>query len=511
MTTRFSTPYSPTALGTAACLLIAVGSYGAGATRNRGGIMYALDLDFLTYGHGRGLMDLIFTCGLVLLVIAWLLLWRARPTLATVHNATLRWTIPLLFCAPILSRDVYSYLMQGAMLRDGFDPYSEGAAVNPGPLLWEVSHDWRNTTTPYGPLHLGIGKAVTSITGDNVTAGLIVYKIITVAGFALIIWSVPKIAERIGGNPAFALWLGATNPVMLLHMLGGMHNEAVMVGLVSIGVLSCLNYEMRNRTTLSALGTFSLGIVAIALAVSLKATAAIALPFVVWMLFTQLTAATRNKALRFGVFLCSGAWTLLLTLGVLHLVTYLSGASWGWVAEISGNSKVINPLAAPTLFTEITTPLLQLFDDHFHYNAALATSRTVFSVLMLAGLVIVWWYFRPKAQAANDRRALMGMTAAYGVAFVANAVTLPWYYASLLTLAGTYRPPSWCKQLLIAASVVITLAFTGGGNHRFYDGWFLAAIPAIAFLALVMVDPTKKPWPGRGGSPREHHAHAARQ
>ena len=105
-------------------------------------------------------------------------------------------------------RDVYSYLMQGAMQRDGFDPYTQGAAVNPGPYLLEVSHDWRNTTTPYGPLHLWIGEGVTRLVGDNVTAGVLVYKLISVLGFVAIAWAVPRIARELGGDPALALWLG---------------------------------------------------------------------------------------------------------------------------------------------------------------------------------------------------------------------------------------------------------------------------------------------------------------
>ena len=44
-------------LGVAASVCIALGSYGAGATRNRSGLMRELGLDALTYGHGRGLMD----------------------------------------------------------------------------------------------------------------------------------------------------------------------------------------------------------------------------------------------------------------------------------------------------------------------------------------------------------------------------------------------------------------------------------------------------------------------
>src|SRR5690625_6495403 len=35
------------------------------------------------------------------------------------------WIAPLLLAAPLSSRDVYSYLLQGAMVRDGFDPYTD--------------------------------------------------------------------------------------------------------------------------------------------------------------------------------------------------------------------------------------------------------------------------------------------------------------------------------------------------------------------------------------------------
>ena len=195
----------PQHLGVAACALIAVGSFGAGATRYRGGLLRAVDLEHLSYGHGRALMDVLLTAGILGLVVAWVLLWKTRPGLAQVRRSVCWWTGVLALSAPILSRDVYSYLMQGAMLRDGFDPYSEGAAVNPGPYLWEVSHDWRNTTTPYGPLHLGVGKAVTWLVGENVTLGLMVYRLISLAGFALIVWALPRIATQIGGDPALAL------------------------------------------------------------------------------------------------------------------------------------------------------------------------------------------------------------------------------------------------------------------------------------------------------------------
>ncbi|MCQ4610973.1 alpha-(1-_6)-mannopyranosyltransferase A [Corynebacterium sp. CCUG 51687] len=476
---------SPTRLGLLASFLVALGSFGAGATRNRGGVMRMLGVDNLTYGHGRALMDITMSVGIVLLLLAWLWLWRTRPTFDTVRRTTWLWTAPLALSAPMLSRDVYSYLMQGAMLRDGFDPYSEGAAVNPGPLLWEVSHDWRNTTTPYGPLHLGLGKLITLVTGDSVGAGIVAYRLLALAGFALIIITVPKIAQQLGGDSAFALWIGATNPLMLLHMVGGMHNEAVMVGLVSVGIV----WALRRPATFA---TFSGAIAVVAVAVSLKATAAVAMPFIVWLMVAHFAGASASVLKKCGVFILATAWSIALTGGVLYVVTTASGASWGWLAEISGNSKVINPLAGPTLVTEILTPGFQLFDDHFYYNSLLVVVRAAASILMLVALAVVWWWFRPKPGAANDVRAVQGTTAAYVAAFITNAVTLPWYYASILALVGTFRAPRWVQQVAVGASVIIVLAFTGGGNHRFYDAWFLVAAPFVAFAAVLAVWPFKQ-------------------
>ena len=452
-------------LGVVGSTLMMLGSFGAGATRNRGGALDALGWSFLNYGHARGLMDVALTTGLVLLVAAWVLLGSERRE-KVVRTALWAWTAPLILAAPLMSRDVYSYLMQGAMVRDGFDPYSEGAAVNPGPYLLEVSHDWRNTTTPYGPLHLWIGDGVTTLVGDNVAAGLIVYKLISLVGFAAIALAIPRIAEHLGGNPALALWLGVANPVMIIHMVGGMHNESVMVGLVSVGLLACLR------------GRFAAGIVTIGIAVSLKATAAIALPFVVWMMLRRYAPEGTALQKRIGVFLASGIAVVGLSVAAVAAVTWGSGTSWGWLAQISGNSKVVNPLSGATLMADAVAPFILLIDETFRYNTILTGARTMGSLLMLAGLVAAWAIFRQ-----SDRRAIMGITLAYQVAFLFNAVTLPWYFASSISLVGTFNPRPWVIKLTVAASVVVALAFMGSGNHRFYDGWWMLITVVAAWLA----------------------------
>lgn len=485
-------------LGIIGAVLLLLGSFGGGATRNRGGVLEALDLDFLAYGHGAGISNVIFWAGVVTLLLAWAVLGRRHvlPQEAgaekRVRTALWAWVLPLVPAAPMLSRDVYSYLMQGAMLRDGYDPYTQGAAVNPGPFLLEVSHDWRNTTTPYGPLHLWIGEGVTRLVGENVTAGVVVYKLISVLGFAAIAWAVPRIARALGGDPALALWFGVANPVMILHMVGGMHNESVMVGLVSLGLLACLHHR------------FLVGVALIATAVSLKATAAIALPFVVWLA----TLHYSRRINRVLAFLLSGLVGVIETLTVVAAVTWLSGASWGWLSEISGNSKVINPLALPSLLASGLTWLIQVFWTSFEYNTALGVLRPISMVLMLAGLVVVWWLFRQ-----NARRAIAGTALAYQVAFVFNSVTLPWYYASVITLVGAVRPPEWVLRLAVGASVVVTLAFTGSGNHQLYNTWWMAGVFVLAWFLTdwIFGRDLRGPWPAPGAAPRGRAARAARR
>lgn len=486
--------------GFLATLLLALGSFGGGAIRYRGGVLDSLGLEFLSYGHGAAFSNTAVWLSILLLCIAWVMLGRdeifspSPAPLARLKKTLWVWILPLLAAAPVLSRDVYSYLMQGAMLRDGFDPYREGASVNPGPFLLEVSHDWRNTTTPYGPLHLGIGDLITRLVGDNVTLGVLCYKILSIIGFAGIAWAIPRIAQELGANPQIALWLGVMNPLMILHMIAGMHNESLMVGLVSIGILLTLRRH------------FFSGVALVAIAVSLKATAAIALPFMVWMAVWFSTTRTSSRVARF--FSC-GLTGAIETFLILIAVTRISGSNWGWVAELSGNSKVINPLALPSLLAGAIAPLGKLFDEDFAYNAPLGILRTLGSILMLLGLVAAWWLFRGKE---NNWRipTISGIVVAYTVAFTLNSVTLPWYYASIISLIGCIAfQRQWILPLVMWLSLVLAFAFTGSGNHQLYNlVWMICAMAGAWVLSNYGL---RKPLPVPAALLRGQGDHAAHQ
>ncbi|AKK06501.1 carotene biosynthesis associated membrane protein [Corynebacterium mustelae] len=459
-------------LGLLATFIIFLGSFGGGSVQKRNSILAALNLEFLSFGHGAALSNVTLWLGTIAYVVVWVLLGKlviARAVTSRFVQRTLAvWLIPLAFAAPIMSRDVYSYLMQGTLLRDGFDAYTQGPAANPNQILFEVSHDWRNTTTPYGPLHLWISQAVTSVTGDNVTAGVYAFKAISLLGFAAIMWSIPKIAVSLGTNPAIALWLGVANPVMVFHLVGGIHNESIMVGLVSVG----LYLIVRDRSYPALYSGFFAGVAFIAVGMALKATAAFCLPFVVWIVVIAAPDGLKHKLTAFFIAALGGA---IETIAVLAIITYLSGASWGWIAALTGNSKVINPLSFPSLVSGIIGEAGRISNDLFNYNSVVATARSLSFVVMAVGFVSCWWWLR--------NRPITGAMIAYLVAFTFNAVTLPWYYASVLPLAGVISSSRLIKQLFVIGSIVVALAFTGSGNHQLYNPVWVAASLVAGWVA----------------------------
>ena len=54
---------------------------------------------------------------------------------------------------------------------------------------------------------------------------------------ALIVWALPRLARICGFDPVAALWLGALNPLVLFHLIGGGHNEALMLGAMLAGMV----------------------------------------------------------------------------------------------------------------------------------------------------------------------------------------------------------------------------------------------------------------------------------
>lgn len=257
------------ALGLGGSVLLAAGGLAAGAlpAQDRFG------LAILRRHPGWGVV--VAYTGLVLLIAAWWRLGhlvrdgeRAQPTPKQLMVTLAIWSAPLLLAPPLFSRDVYSYLAQGAMVGAGLDVYEHGPAYYGGPVAAEVPAIWQHTPTPYGPFFLLVATGVTAAAGAHLAAGVLGMRLVAVLGVVLLTAALPGLARGCGVDPAAALWLGALNPLVLAHLVAGAHNDAIMLGLLVAGLAAAVARRP------------ALGAALVALAALVKAPAAVALLFV---------------------------------------------------------------------------------------------------------------------------------------------------------------------------------------------------------------------------------------
>jgi alpha-1,6-mannosyltransferase len=167
---------------------------------------------------------------------------------------------------PLLSHDVYSYVDYARLgILHGLDPYVHPpAAVPTDPAFAEV--EWTDTTSAYGPLFTLATYPLAKLPVDVAVYVLKAASAVAVLAIALL---VARLAPSRGVDPLRAAAFVALNPLVLVHVVGGPHNDAFAVLLTTLGVAAVL---AARETSAGA---------ALAAAIAVKASSAVALPFAV--------------------------------------------------------------------------------------------------------------------------------------------------------------------------------------------------------------------------------------
>ena len=454
----------PALLGFAGAALIALGGLGAGSTRQHDPVLEAAHLSWLRFGHGLVVSSLLLWSGVAIMVVAWL--WLGRRVVGpervgdyTMIATTGFWLAPLLLSVPIFSRDTYSYLAQGALLRDGFDPYVVAPIENPNSLLDNVSPIWTTTTAPYGPAFILVAKFVTLIVGDHVIAGTMLLRLCMLPGLALLIWAAPRVARHIGADGAVALWICVLNPLVIVHLMGGVHNEMLMVGLMMAGI--ALTFSRHHL----------IGVTLIAVAVAVKATAVLALPFMVWVWMRHLSGR------RVRAFLIASATSVAIFMAVFAVLSWLAGVGLGWLTALAGSVKIINWLTVPTAVANLANAIGGLFMP-VNFYAILEFTRIAGIVVILVALPLLWWRFRH-----TDREALTGIACAMAVVVLFVPAALPWYYTWPLAVISALTQSRTAIALIAGFSTWIMVIFKPDGSHGMYSWLHVALATACAVVA----------------------------
>ncbi|MBU9765549.1 alpha-(1-_6)-mannopyranosyltransferase A [Mycobacterium sp. TNTM28] len=458
----------PARLGCLGAALLTIGGLGAGSTRLHDPVLESLHLSWLRFGHGLVLSSILLWGGIAAMLIAWLWLGRrvidGTATEYTMVATTGFWLAPLLLSVPLFSRDTYSYLAQGALLRDGFDPYVVGPVENPNILLDNVSPIWTTTTAPYGPAFIMVAKFVTMLVGDDVVAGTMLLRLCMLPGLVLLIWATRRVAQHIGANGATALWVCVLNPLVIIHLMGGVHNEMLMVGLMMAGI----------ALTLQRRPIWGVGLIAMAVAV--KATAGLALPFMVWVWMRQLRDRHDYPPVR--AFLSASAASVAIFAAVFAVMSWLAGVGLGWLSALAaGNVKIINWLTVPTAAANLINALGGLVLP-VNFYAVLAVTRIIGLAIIAISLPLLWWRFRH-----TDREILTGIALAMMVVVLFVPAALPWYYTWPLAVAAALIQTRPAIAAVAGACTWIMVMWKPDGAHGMYSWTHVLLTTACAVVA----------------------------
>ncbi|RLK12160.1 alpha-1,6-mannosyltransferase [Micromonospora sp. M71_S20] len=394
--------------------------------------------------------------GTALLVGAWWALRRGAPSTRWAYLTAGLWALPLLAAPPLGSRDVYSYACQGWAYAHGVDPYATGVAEAGCPWVESVAPIWRDTPAPYGPFFVLLAALAVTL-GGGLVGAIVAFRLLAVAGVLLAALCLVGLAGAAGVPTRRAAWLALASPLVGVHLIAGAHNDAVMLGLLMPGLLVLVRRPGRP-------GPLLLAGALLGLAVTVKATAVVVLPFAA--LAAVLGRYTVRALLRDAGWLAGGA------LGAVAVTSLLSGLGLGWAGGLSRSGDSEQWTSPPTAVGFVVDYAGGLAGRE---PGAVPATRAA-ALLLLAVLVAALWWRAwsglrrlndvrqrvARLDAARPRAALLGAGLALAATVVLAPVFHPWYATwPLALLAVAARRTTWIVAPCAAAAF---LALPDGTN-----------------------------------------------
>jgi alpha-1,6-mannosyltransferase len=448
------------------------------------------------------------TTGAVIMALAWLMLGRfalgpRRMSRSQLDRTLLLWAIPLLLAPPMYSKDVYSYLAQSQIASLGLDPYRVGPAPGLGldhVFTLSVPSLWRDTPAPYGPLFLWIGRVISEFTGDNIVAAVLIHRLIVLVGVGLIVWATPRLAQRCGVAEVSALWLGPCNPLLFMHLVAGIHNEALMLGLMLAGTEFALRgvdaaqpllprplhlprgrAEWQRWTPLAMLVA---GTVLIALSSQVKLPSLLAIGFVAMALACRWGGTVK-------AFFIAGGSLAAVSVAVIALVGWASGLGFGWLFTLGTANVVRSWMSPPTLLALGTGQVGILLGLGDHTTAILGLTRAM-GVMIIAVLVTLLLL----AVMRGRLNPMGGLGVALGATVLLFPVVQPWYLLWAIIPLATWATRPGFRGTAIALSLVVGIFGPTANGDRFALFQIVDATLASALIVLLLIGITYRrlPW-----------------
>ena len=400
---------------------------------------------------------MILVVGSVLLSWVW---WRLRP-----HEGqpgarrpgllVALWSLPLLLTPPMLTGDPVLYADLGYIVLAGLDPYVVGLTAAGGPFAPGVDVLWAGHGVAYPPLTLVLNAALVAATGAHPYWGIIAQRVPAVIGVAAIGVLLPRIVAAVrpeGDRDAWvarALWWGLLNPLLVVHFVGGAHNDALMAGVVLFAVWLVVTYRTPWVRWL-------LAPIVVGIAMALKQQAGLAVLAVAGLPILPLLRATPlpRRLWLLGVRTAAVTGVAVATFVAISLA---SGLGFGWTSWLNLMGAAGTPAPFWILQDWGGEALAQAGIDPTGFRRVVGLGSNVVLLGVLAWIVVRW----------SDRPLQAVGWAALALAILGQSMH-PWYVPWALTFLGlgplTHRQRALVGGFVIAFAVwntVQTVAWHG--------------------------------------------------
>ena len=223
-----------------------------------------------------------------------------------------------------------------------------------------------------------------------------------------------RAAARRGLDPRRALLIVGLNPALLVHVVGGAHNEALVLALTAGALLAYAKGREAGGAALAAAGT------------AVKASAVLLVPFLI--------AGARRRGS------AALAATLVLGAGLAAAMAGFGAEALGWLGEVGENQARTSSFSLPYKTAELLGAVLP--GDRLDFRGPV---RAVYALIF--GGVAAWLLWRTWRGA--DAVVMAGWATL--ALLLCSAWLVPWYLAWLLPLAALGG-----SRRLVAATVVLT-------------------------------------------------------
>ena len=395
-----------------------------------------------------------------LLMVAW---FNLRPAVYVdvKHWAVLVWwSLPLLFAPPVFSHDAYSYAAQGWLIHNGLNPYEASPSYLPGPFADQVAWVWRYTAAPYGPLALQLSHGLVLLANLNPYYSAVLHRLPALVGVALIVHFLPRIARQMGVDPRGVAWFSTINPLLVIDLVGGAHNDALMLGCV----VAALYLAFRGRMFLA--------LVLVGVGSAIKQPAILA-AFPVAIIGSGWASWGVRHLARFAVRL---VYAFAVAIGTFVAISLACGLGFGWLNAVTVPGMILT-MAPFSLAGFGLQSLVNLVTGDPAGRAVWQGAQTlglVLSAALVSWLAVRWSRTRPVAF----------LSWAYLVFASFGPALHPWY----LTWGGLLLPLTEPSPRVWRAAAVVTaiLLIYDAGNLAWRNEMVGLALAALTAGGIVL-------------------------